>query len=73
MAPARTLAESTRPVALFESDEPARFSFAQQDVRRDLLEPSATVTPSPYLGSAVWFSARIAGLPAFRDDLVHEV
>jgi uncharacterized protein (DUF427 family) len=89
-----TLAESTRPVALFETDEPTRFYFAQQDVRRDLLEPSATVTASPYLGSAVWFSARvagelhqdvawtyrfpipqlprIAGLLAFRDDLVHE-
>ena len=56
-----TLAESTRPMALFETDEPTRFYFAQADVRRDLLEPSETVTTSPYLGSAVWFSARIAG------------
>jgi uncharacterized protein (DUF427 family) len=54
-----TLAESRRPLALFETGEPTRFYFAQQDVRRELLEPSATVTTSPYLGSAVWFSARI--------------
>jgi uncharacterized protein (DUF427 family) len=90
-----TLAESTRPLALFETGEPPRFYFAQADVRRELLEPSDTVTTSPYLGSAVWFSARIAGelhpdvawtyrfpipqmprlagLLAFRDDLVREL
>jgi uncharacterized protein (DUF427 family) len=56
-----TLAESTRPMVVFETDEPARFYFAQADVRRDALEPSETVTTSPYLGSAVWFSARVAG------------
>jgi uncharacterized protein (DUF427 family) len=90
-----TLAESSRPIALFETDEPTRFYVAQADVRLDLLEPSETVTVSPYLGSAVWFSARsagelhrdiawtyrfpiaqmprIAGLLAFRDDLVREL
>jgi uncharacterized protein (DUF427 family) len=89
------LAESDRPVAVFETGEPTRFYFAQADVRRELLEPSATVTSSPYLGTAVWFSARvggelhddvawtyrfpipqlprIAGLLAFRDDLVREL
>ena len=90
-----TLAESTRPVAVFETDEPTRFYLAQADVRLDLLEPSETTTFSPYLGHAVWFSAqlagrlhpdiawtyrfpiaqmpRIAGLVAFRDDLVREL
>lgn len=90
-----TLAESTRPMAVFQTGEPARFYFAQADVRRELLEPSETVTTSPYMGSAVWFSARIggqlhpdvawtyrftipqfpriAGLLAFRDDLVREL
>jgi uncharacterized protein (DUF427 family) len=89
------LAESTRPMALFETDEPTRLYLAQADVRLDLLEPSETVTTSPYLGSAVWFSARIAGelhrdvawtyrfpiaqmprlagLLAFRDELVREL
>jgi uncharacterized protein (DUF427 family) len=56
-----TLAESTRPMVVFETDEPARFYVALADVRRDVLEPSETVTTSPYLGSAVWFSARVAG------------
>ena len=56
-----TLAESTRPLALFETGEPTRFYFAQADVRHDLLEPSESVTLSPYLGSAVWFSARLDG------------
>ena len=89
------LAESTRPLALFETGEPTRFYLAQADVRLDLLEPSATVTTSPYLGSATWFSARIAGklhediawahrftiaqmprlagLLAFRNELVREL
>jgi uncharacterized protein (DUF427 family) len=56
-----TLAESRRPMVLFETDEPPRFYLAQADVRLDLLEPSETVTTSPYTGSAVWFSARIDG------------
>jgi uncharacterized protein (DUF427 family) len=90
-----TLAESNRPMAVFETDEPTRFYFAQADVHLDLLEPSETVTTSPYAGSAVWFSARIggelhrdvawtyrlpipqlpriAGLLAFRDELVREL
>jgi len=56
-----TLAESTRPMAVFETGEPTRFYLAQADVRLDLLEPSAKVTISPYMGSAVWFSARVGG------------
>jgi uncharacterized protein (DUF427 family) len=93
--PGATLAESMRPLAVFETDEPTRFYLAQADVRLDLLEPSETVTASPYLGNAVWFSARIdgelhrdvawtyrfpvaqmpriAGLLAFRDELVREL
>jgi uncharacterized protein (DUF427 family) len=89
------LAESNRPLAVFETGEPTRFYFAQADVRRELLQPSETVTTSPYMGTAVWFSAlvggelqpdvawtyrftipqlpRIAGLLAFRDDLVREL
>jgi uncharacterized protein (DUF427 family) len=89
------IASSLRPMALFETDEPTRFYLAPADVRVDLLEPSDTVTTSPYMGHAVWFSARIAGelqrdvawtyrfpvaqlpriagLLAFRDDLVREL
>jgi uncharacterized protein (DUF427 family) len=90
-----TLAESTRPLVLFETDEPTRFYFAQADVQLDLLQPSPTITTSPYLGTAAWFSAlvagelhpdvawtyrfpipqqpRLAGLLAFRDELVSEL
>ena len=90
-----TLAESTRPMAVFETGAPTRFYLAQSDVRLDLLEPSETTTTSPYMGSAVWFGARIdgelhpdvawtyrftipqlpriAGLLAFRDELVREL
>jgi uncharacterized protein (DUF427 family) len=89
------LAESAHPMVVFETDEPPRFYFAQADVRRDLLEPSETETTSPYMGGAVWFSARVdgqlhpdiawtyrfpvpqlprvAGLLAFRDELVREL
>jgi uncharacterized protein (DUF427 family) len=89
------LAESLTPMVVFETDEPPRFYFAQASVRRELLEPSETVTASPYFGEAVWFSARIggelqrdvawtyrfpvpqlpriAGLLAFRDELVREL
>jgi uncharacterized protein (DUF427 family) len=89
-----TIASSLRPMALFETDEPTRFYLVPADARVHLLEPSDTVTTSPYMGHAVWFSARIAGelhrdvawtyrfplaqlpriagLLAFRDDLVRE-
>ena len=82
-------------MAVFETGEPTRFYFAQADVRLELLEPSATVTRSPYAGTTVWFWARIgeelhpdvawtyrftipqlpriAGLLAFRDELVQEL
>ena len=56
-----TLAESTRPMAVFETGAPTRFYLAPADVRVDLLEPSETTTTSPYMGSAVWFGARIDG------------
>jgi uncharacterized protein (DUF427 family) len=90
-----TIASSARPLALFETDEPTRFYLPPADVHVHLLEPSETVTTSPYAGHAAWFSARIAGeihrdvawtyrfpvaqlpriagLLAFRDELVREL
>ncbi len=91
-----TLAESTRPLVLFETDEPTRFYLAQADVRLDLLEPSETVTTVAVPGHAPSGSRpasresstptspgptasrspsmpRLAGLLAFRDDLVREL
>jgi uncharacterized protein (DUF427 family) len=57
------LAESSRAVALFESDLPPRWYLPAQDVALEL-RPSPTITRCPYKGTASYYSA--AGL----DDLV---
>jgi uncharacterized protein (DUF427 family) len=61
------LAETGRPLLLFETGLPSRFYLAAADVRWDLLEPSAKRTGCPYKGEAVYWSARIGG--RIRDDL----
>jgi uncharacterized protein (DUF427 family) len=53
-----TLAESGRPVAVFETGLPTRWYLPREDVRMDLLEPTGTVTACPYKGTARWWSAR---------------
>ena len=53
------LAESRRPLALFESGLPTRWYLPAEDVRRQLLEPSDTVTRCPYKGAARFFSVRL--------------
>ena len=53
-----TVAESRRPHALFETTLPTRWYLPFGDVRRDLLEPSATVTMCPYKGTAAYWSVR---------------
>jgi uncharacterized protein (DUF427 family) len=50
------LAESGRPKILFETGLPARYYLPPDDVRRDLLEPSATATVCPYKGRASYWS-----------------
>jgi uncharacterized protein (DUF427 family) len=52
------LAESTRPVLLFETALPVRYYLPPGDVRVELL-PSATRTTCPYKGVADWWSARL--------------
>ncbi|HSK25517.1 MAG TPA: DUF427 domain-containing protein [Jiangellales bacterium] len=54
------LAESTRPMLLFETTLPTRFYLPPEDVRTQLLEPSGTVTRCPYKGTARFWSARVA-------------
>jgi hypothetical protein len=44
------LAESRRPLALFESGLPTRWYLPAEDVRQELLEPSDTTTRCPYKG-----------------------
>jgi uncharacterized protein (DUF427 family) len=52
------LAESSRPLLLFETALPVRFYLPPEDVRVELL-PSATASTCPYKGVAGWWSARV--------------
>jgi uncharacterized protein (DUF427 family) len=62
------LAESDRPVMLFETGLPTRFYLPPEDVQMELLESTATLTSCPYKGEAVYWSARVPG--GLRQDLV---
>jgi uncharacterized protein (DUF427 family) len=52
-----TVAESDRPVLVFETGLPVRYYLPKQDVRLDLLTPTDTVTACPYKGQARYWSA----------------
>jgi uncharacterized protein (DUF427 family) len=54
------LADSRRPVLLFETGLPVRFYLGRADVRMDLLEPSDKRTTCAYKGHASYFSAASA-------------
>jgi uncharacterized protein (DUF427 family) len=58
-----TLAESDRPLALFETGLPTRWYLPREDVRMDLLQPSETSTTCAYKGRASTFSS------GERDDI----
>jgi uncharacterized protein (DUF427 family) len=51
-----TVADTTRPVLLFETGLPTRHYIPKLDVRLDLLRASATTTACPYKGVASYFS-----------------
>jgi uncharacterized protein (DUF427 family) len=51
-----TLADSARPVILFETGLPPRYYLPLSDIRTDLLTPSATQTHCPYKGTATYWS-----------------
>jgi len=51
-----TVAESHRPVVLFETGLAARYYLPQADVRMDLLVPSATTSHCPYKGTAMYWT-----------------
>jgi uncharacterized protein (DUF427 family) len=53
----RLLAETRRPLMLFETALPPRYYMPRKDVVAELL-PSETVSVCPYKGTAAWFSVR---------------
>ena len=52
------VADSIRPLLLFETHLPVRYYLPAGDVRMDLLEASDTVTSCPYKGEARYWSVR---------------
>lgn len=60
-----TVAETTRARALFETGLPPRWYIPREDVRTDLLEPSANHTACAYKGTASYHSVRVG-------DTLHE-
>jgi uncharacterized protein (DUF427 family) len=55
----QVVAETTRPLLLFETGLPTRYYIPKLDVRMDLLEKSDTVTHCPYKGAAGYWSLRV--------------
>jgi uncharacterized protein (DUF427 family) len=55
------VADSARPVLLFETGLPVRFYLPKTDVRLDLLTPATTTTRCPYKGTAEYYSVTIDG------------
>lgn len=56
------VAESHRPVILYETGLGARFYLPADDVRLDLLTPTDTTTGCPYKGFARYWTATIDGV-----------
>jgi uncharacterized protein (DUF427 family) len=64
------VAETHRPVVLFETGLPTRYYIPRLDVRQDLLRASEKRTACPYKGEAGYFSVEVAGKEA-RDIAWH--
>jgi uncharacterized protein (DUF427 family) len=56
------VADSVRPLLLFETGLPTRHYLPFDDVRTDLLEPSDTVSECPYKGRARYWAVRAGGV-----------
>ena len=57
----QVLADSARPVLLFETGLPIRFYLPREDVDMSLLTPTDRRTICPYKGVASYFSVRVDG------------
>ena len=53
------IADSQRPLLLFETSLPTRYYLPRLDVRADVLLPSSTTTRCPYKGVAEYHSVRV--------------
>lgn len=56
-----TVAESHRPVLVFETGLPVRYYLPLLDIRTELLRPSRRLSRCPYKGEASYFSLEVAG------------
>jgi uncharacterized protein (DUF427 family) len=63
-----TVADSVRPVVLFETAIRPRFYLPLSDVRTDLLRPSDSATHCPYKGTAGYYSVEVNG--TLHEDVV---
>jgi uncharacterized protein (DUF427 family) len=55
----QVIADTKRPVVLYETGLPTRYYIPKLDVRMDLLEPTHTVTHCPYKGDAVYWTLKV--------------
>jgi uncharacterized protein (DUF427 family) len=62
----QVVAETDRPVLLYETGLPTRYYIPKLDVRMELLEATDTVTHCPYKGAASYWSLS-AGDKTYRD------
>ena len=62
-----TVAETRRPVLLFETGLPTRYYIPKLDVRLDLLRASDTTTACPYKGVANYHSVEVPGAEIATD------
>jgi uncharacterized protein (DUF427 family) len=63
-----TVAESARPVILFETGLPPRYYLPLTDIRTDMLTPTQTQTHCPYKGAATYWAVDTGS--GARQDLV---
>jgi uncharacterized protein (DUF427 family) len=55
----QVIAETNRPVLLYETGLPTRYYIPKLDVRMDLLEPTGTITRCPYKGDASYWTLHL--------------
>jgi uncharacterized protein (DUF427 family) len=63
-----TVADTTRPLLLFETRLPTRYYIPREDVREELLTPSDSHTRCPYKGTASYYSVKLGD--ELHDDVV---